>query len=105
MATPRAKKLAGQLGVALDTVAGSGPHGRIQAEDVLAAGGQPVSIPRVAEGHGPAVASSGAGTAEGPGRAAPPPGPAIGRPGDTVGVNPHQQAVVRNMAASSEVPS
>ena len=34
VASPRAKKLASQMGVDLATVRGSGPHGRIQAEDV-----------------------------------------------------------------------
>ncbi len=103
VATPRARKLAGQLGVALDGVAGTGPHGRIQAEDVLAAGGQPVSLPRVAEGSGPAVAPAAGRTADSAPAAAPA-GQAFGRPGDTVPFNTLQQAVVRNMAASLEVP-
>ena len=37
VASPRAKKLASQMGVDLSTVRGSGPHGRIQAEDVQSA--------------------------------------------------------------------
>lgn len=111
VATPRARKLAGQLGVALDGVAGTGPHGRIQAEDVLAAGGQPVSLPRVAEGSGPAVAPAAgrtaattAGSTAGSAPAAAPAGQTFGRPGDMVPFNTLQQAVVRNMAASLEVP-
>jgi pyruvate dehydrogenase E2 component (dihydrolipoamide acetyltransferase) len=52
VASPRAKKLASQMGVDLATVRGSGPHGRIQAEDVEQATGQPISVPRVAEGDG-----------------------------------------------------
>ena len=43
VASPRAKKLASQMGVDLATVRGSGPHGRIQAEDVQQASGQPIS--------------------------------------------------------------
>ena len=43
VASPRAKKLASQMGVDLATVRGSGPHGRIQAEDVEQASGQPIS--------------------------------------------------------------
>ena len=107
VASPRAKKLAGQLGVALESLRGSGPHGRIQAEDVLAATGQPISVPRVAEGSGPAVTAlpAGSAAAAGNGSAAPAPiGEAFGRPGDTVAFNTLQQAVNRNMIASLAVP-
>ena len=104
VASPRARKLALQLGVALEALRGSGPHGRIQAEDVLAATGQPVSLPRVAEGSGPAVAplASGGGAAAAP---VAPAGQAFGRPGDTVAFNTLQQAVNRNMVASLQVPA
>ncbi len=104
VASPRARKLALQLGVALEALRGSGPHGRIQAEDVLAATGQPVSLPRVAEGSGPAVApvASSGGAAAAP---AAPAGQAFGRPGDTVAFNTLQQAVNRNMVASLQVPA
>ena len=47
VASPRAKKLASQMGVNLAGVRGSGPNGRIQAEDVERAAGRPVSVPRV----------------------------------------------------------
>ena len=104
VASRRARKLALQLGVALEALRGSGPHGRIQAEDVLAATGQPVSLPRVAEGSGPAVAplASGGGAAAAP---VAPAGQAFGRPGDTVAFNTLQQAVNRNMVASLQVPA
>ena len=105
VASPRAKKLASQLGVALEGLRGSGPHGRIQAEDVLAATGQPITVPRVAEGSGPAVA---AGVAGGNGASAPAPAPAgqaFGRPGESVAFNTLQNAVNRNMVASLAVPS
>jgi len=104
VASPRARKLAQQLGVALEALRGSGPHGRIQAEDVLAATGQPVSLPRVAEGSGPVVAplASGGGAAAAP---VAPAGQAFGRPGDTVAFNTLQQAVNRNMVASLQVPA
>jgi pyruvate dehydrogenase E2 component (dihydrolipoamide acetyltransferase) len=105
VASPRARKLAQQLGVALEALRGSGPHGRIQAEDVLAATGQPVSLPRVAEGSGPAVAAAAAGTAGGPAAPAAPAGQAFGRPGETVAFNTLQQAVNRNMVASLQVPT
>ena len=102
VASPRAKKLASQLGVALGALRGSGPHGRIQAEDVMAATGQPITVPRVAEGSGPASAP-----AAGNGAAVPAPAPAgdaFGRPGDSVGFNTLQNAVNRNMVASLAVP-
>ena len=103
VATPRAKKLASQMGVALEALRGSGPHGRIQAEDVLAATGQPITVPRVAEGSGPAVT----GAAGGNGAAAIAPAPAgqsFGRPGESVAFNTLQHAVNRNMVASLAVP-
>jgi len=110
VASPRARKLASQLGVNLASVRGSGPNGRIQAEDVERAGGQPVSLPRVAEGTAAvsaSVSSSAAASAVGPASAAAsaPAGMAFGRPGDTVPFNTLQQAVNRSMVASLEVPS
>ena len=103
MASPRAKKLASQLGVALGSLRGSGPNGRIQGEDVLAAAGQSAGIPRVAEGTGPAVV-----TANGNGKGAPaapaPVGQTFGQRGETTAFNTLQQAVNRNMVASLEVP-
>jgi pyruvate dehydrogenase E2 component (dihydrolipoamide acetyltransferase) len=104
VASPRARKLAQQLGVALEALRGSGPHGRIQAEDVLAATGQPVSVPWVAEGSGPAVAPAASSVAA-PAAPAASAGQAFGRPGDTVAFNTLQQAVNRNMVASLQVPS
>jgi pyruvate dehydrogenase E2 component (dihydrolipoamide acetyltransferase) len=101
VASPRAKKLASQMGVDLSTVRGSGPHGRIQAEDVEQAGGQPISVPRVAEGTEAAVAASAAPSAAAPSA---PAGNSFGRPGDTVAFNTLQGAVNRNMEASLAVP-
>jgi len=109
VATPRARKLASQLGVALESLRGSGPHGRIQAEDVQQASGQPVSVPRVAEGTAPAASGLTPTPAAVPlAAAAPAPAPAgqaFGRPGETVAFNTLQQAVNRNMVASLAVPS
>ena len=107
VATPRARKLASQLGVALESLRGSGPHGRIQAEDVQQAAGQPVSVPRVAEGTAPAASGLTPTPAAVPlAAAAPAPaGQAFGRPGETVAFNTLQQAVNRNMVASLAVPS
>jgi pyruvate dehydrogenase E2 component (dihydrolipoamide acetyltransferase) len=102
VATPRAKKLASQLGVQLVGLRGSGPHGRIQAEDVERAAGQPVSLPRVAEGSAPAQLAVGGNGSSAP--AAAPAGEAFGRPGETASFNTLQQAVNRNMVASLSVP-
>ena len=102
IASPRAKKLATQLGVDLATVRGSGPHGRIQAEDVQLAGGQPVSVPRVAEGT-TAAATGAPAPASGSAPSAPA-GNSFGRPGETVPFNTLQGAVNRNMEASLAVP-
>jgi pyruvate dehydrogenase E2 component (dihydrolipoamide acetyltransferase) len=103
IASPRAKKLASQHGVALESLRGSGPHGRIQAEDVERALGLTVAVPRVAEGSGPAVAAA---PGNGAAAAAPaaPAGDAFGRPGESVSFNTLQNAVNRNMLASLEVP-
>ena len=101
VASPRAKKLASQMGVDLATVRGSGPHGRIQAEDVEKASGQPISVPRVAEGTAPAVSGGAFSAAAAP---AAPAGSSFGRPGETVPFNTLQGAVNRNMEASLAVP-
>jgi len=101
VATPRAKKLAAQLGVQLAGLRGSGPNGRIQAEDVERAAGQPVSVPRLAEGSAPAAAVNGSAA---PAPAPAPAGEAYGRAGETVAFNTLQQAVNRNMVASLAVP-
>lgn len=106
VASPRAKKLASQMGVDLATVRGSGPHGRIQAEDVEQASGQPISVPRVAEGTAPAAGGSASSTAApaAPPAAVAPAGNSFGRPGETVAFNTLQGAVNRNMEASLAVP-
>ena len=98
VASPRAKKLASQMGVNLATVRGSGPNGRIQAEDVERAAGRPVTPPRVGEGT---AAAPGAAPAAAP---ASPAGNSFGAPGDTVAFNTLQAAVNRNMEASLAVP-
>jgi len=102
VASPRAKKLASQMGVDLGTVRGSGPHGRIQAEDVERALGLTVAVPRVAEGSAPAASGSSNGAAA---PASAPAGNAFGRPGESVAFNTLQGAVNRNMVASLAVPT
>ena len=102
VASPRAKKLASQHGVALESLRGSGPHGRIQAEDVERALGLTVAVPRVAEGSSAAVVV--AAGANGAAAAPAPAGEAFGRPGESVAFNTLQGAVNRNMVASLAVP-
>jgi pyruvate dehydrogenase E2 component (dihydrolipoamide acetyltransferase) len=102
VASPRAKKLASQMGVDLGALRGSGPHGRIQAEDVMAATGQPITVPWVAEGSAAASAPAAGNGAAAPAHA--PAGDAFGRPGESVGFNTLQNAVNRNMVASLAVP-
>lgn len=102
VASPRAKKLAAQMGVELTKVRGSGPNGRIQAEDVERAAGRPVTPPRVGEGTAAAIVAGAASAA--PTAPASPAGNSFGAPGETVAFNTLQQAVNRNMEASLAVP-
>lgn len=95
MVSPRARKLAKELGVNLTTLQGSGPHGRIVAEDIEAAankGKQPVALVPAAPSAVPAVK-------------APAPAVAVAVPGSVVPLTTLQNAVVRNMLASLTVPS
>ncbi len=109
IASPRAKKLASQIGVDLATVQGTGPHGRIQAEDVKKATGQPISVPWVAESNAPAsiadplpIPLTSSKTQEKLIKDLS--GNSFGRPGETISFNTLQQAVNRNMEASLSVP-
>ncbi len=111
VATPRAKKLASQYGVDLATVSGSGPHGRIQAEDVQVAQGQPISVPWIAESDAPSsltdvktsisVEIPSSKTIK---EVEIPKGKSFGDRGQTVSFNTLQQAVNRNMETSLSVP-
>jgi len=101
IASPRAKKLASTMGVDLAKVHGSGPHGRIQADDVLKANGQPVSIPWIGEGSSPASIGSPSVQAESKSEIL---GNSFGKPGETVQFNTLQKAVNKNMESSLNVP-
>ncbi|MGK7930472.1 MAG: dihydrolipoamide acetyltransferase family protein [Microcystaceae cyanobacterium] len=97
VASPRAKKLAKQLGIALDMVEGSGPYGRIVAEDIEKAAGKtptPLAVPS------PPVAPPSAIQTPAP---SPTSTPVI--PGETVPLNTLQKAVVQNMMATLQVPT
>ncbi len=101
VASPRARKLAKDLKIDLNTLNGSGPHGRIVAEDVELAAGRtpaPTSAPAVAPAPVPATAPVAA-------RPAPTPAPAPIAPGQQVPLTTFQNAVVRNMLVSLEVPT
>ena len=101
IASPRAKKLASQMGVDLTKVHGSGPHGRIQADDILKANGQPVSIPWIGEGGSPAsIPVSNLGVESKPETS----GNSFGNPGETIQFNTLQKAVNKNMESSLDVP-
>jgi pyruvate dehydrogenase E2 component (dihydrolipoamide acetyltransferase) len=102
--SPRARKLAKELKVDLTTLKGSGPYGRIVAEDVEAVVGKtkpaatpavPTPAPTVTPVQPPAVAV-----------AAPAPVTAASSavPGQIVPLTTLQNAVVRSMVASLAVP-
>lgn len=95
VASPRARKLAQQLGVRLEGLQGSGPHGRLVAADVeKAAGRTPPATLTAAPTAAPAPAFS-----------APAPAAAPAAPGETLPFSTLQQAVNRNMVASLATPT
>ncbi len=108
--SPRARKLAKQYKVDLDTLEGTGPHGRIVAEDVQSAAGhastqkasQQASEPQQAPAA--PAASSAPAVVPGASRASAVPAAASASPGELVAFNSLQQAVVRSMDASLSVP-
>lgn len=100
--SPRARKLAKELKVDLNTLTGSGPYGRIVAEDIEVAVGkvQPVTTPVVTPAPAP-VAAPAPVTAPAP-VATPVVSSAV--PGQVVPFTTLQNAVVRGMVASLSVP-
>lgn len=106
--SPRARKLAKEFKVDLGTLAGkgSGPHGRIVAEDVEAAAGRQTAQPAAAatapapQTTAPRQPDPAAATR---GQPAPTPTPIAN--GQIASFNTLQNAVVRNMVASLEVPT
>jgi pyruvate dehydrogenase E2 component (dihydrolipoamide acetyltransferase) len=93
VASPRARKLAQEHGIDLATLQGSGPHGRIVAEDVEAATGQ-TSAPATPQ---PAPTPQPEPT--------PSPTPAKTAAGEVVPFTTLQSSVVRNMTATVQVPT
>ncbi|MFQ4140272.1 dihydrolipoamide acetyltransferase family protein [Nodosilinea sp. PGN35] len=99
--SPRARKLAKDLKVDLNSLQGSGPHGRIVAQDVeLAAGKTPTAAGPVATPLAAAAPPIAA-----PAPAVPPAAPGVAPTGQVVPFNTLQQAVIRNMVASLAVPT
>ncbi|MDS3862417.1 dihydrolipoamide acetyltransferase family protein [Thermosynechococcaceae cyanobacterium BACA0444] len=98
VASPRAKKLAKDLKVDLKTLQGkgSGPHGRITTADVEAAVGQ-VAIPTIPQIPPAPV------TPPTPATLTPTPSPTTS-PGELQPLTTLQNAVVRNMNASLQIP-
>ena len=96
VASPRAKKLAKQLGIVLNTVEGSGPYGRIVAEDIEKASGKTPPPP--------AIATQTPVTTPTP-KVAVTPTPTPVTAGETVPLNTLQKAVVQNMMATLQVPT
>jgi pyruvate dehydrogenase E2 component (dihydrolipoamide acetyltransferase) len=101
VASPRAKKLAKQLGVDLKSLQGSGPYGRITAGDIEQAAGKPVSTPAATPMTAAPLASAQATTS----RVTSAPVAAQVTPGETVPLNTLQKAVVQNMMTSLQVPT
>jgi pyruvate dehydrogenase E2 component (dihydrolipoamide acetyltransferase) len=94
VASPRARKLAKELKVDLSNISGSGPYGRIVAEDVQAVIGKTSQPPASAAPITPAPVVTPVATT-----------PAVAAvPGQVVPLNTLQSAVARNMVASLSVP-
>jgi pyruvate dehydrogenase E2 component (dihydrolipoamide acetyltransferase) len=100
--SPRAKKLAKELGVDLKTLQGSGPHGRIVAEDVERAAGNlpsPTVAPTPIQTTAPTPAVQ-------PTTPSVTPQPQVAVPvGETVPLTTLQRAVAQNMVASLQAPT
>jgi len=97
--SPRARKLAKDLKIDLATLQGSGPHGRIVAEDVEAAAGKAAPVVAVVAPIAPVVAPISTPKTS----AKPAPLPSV--PGQITPMTTLQSAVVRNMLTSLEVPT
>jgi len=87
VASPRARKLAQQLGVKLEGLLGSGPHGRLVAADVEKAAGKSPAQASVPVASIPVAAPV-----------------VLAQPGETKPFSTLQQAVNRNMMASLATP-
>jgi pyruvate dehydrogenase E2 component (dihydrolipoamide acetyltransferase) len=106
VASPRAKKIAKQLGVDLKSLQGSGPYGRITAGDVEQAAGKPVSAPAATPiGVAPQATANAAPAVVAASVTPTAALPVKITPGETVPLNTLQKAVVQNMMTSLQVPT
>ncbi len=101
IASPRAKKLAKEMGVNIEQLVGTGPHGRVVAADVATAAGQPLPANMASPSAAP-TASLAMGVAGVAPTAAPPAGVPVAK---LTSFNTLQQAVNRNMVSSLAVPT
>ncbi|MEM8544454.1 MAG: dihydrolipoamide acetyltransferase family protein [Cyanobacteria bacterium P01_H01_bin.119] len=100
--SPRARKLAKTLKIDISGIQGSGPHGRIVAQDVEQAAGQVPTAPVASPPPPPPAIVT---TAAAPAAAAPPAAaPVSVASGQLTPFNTLQKAVVQTMVASLEVP-
>ena len=98
--SPRARKLAKEYGVTVETLNGTGPNGRITAEDVSAAAGKPPVAVIQSTPATPVVVAAAAPVA--------PPAPSLPvnvPSAQVVPFNTLQAAVNRNMIASLSIPT
>jgi pyruvate dehydrogenase E2 component (dihydrolipoamide acetyltransferase) len=106
--SPRARKLAKELKVDLSTLAGSGPYGRIVAEDVEVAVGkvQPVTTPVITSAPANVVIPIPVAAPVSAPASVPVPAPVVNStaPGQVVPFTTLQNAVIRGMVASLSVP-
>ncbi|MBD2389932.1 dihydrolipoamide acetyltransferase family protein [Aphanizomenon flos-aquae NRERC-008] len=106
--SPRARKLAKELKVDLSTLAGSGPYGRIVAEDVEVAVGkvQPVTTPVITSAPANVVIPIPVAVPVSAPVSVPVPAPVVNStaPGQVVPFTTLQNAVIRGMVASLSVP-
>jgi len=96
-ASPRARRVAAELGVDLATVAGSGPRGRIVERDVRAAGAAGASGEAAANGRSAAI----------PSKAAPVPpadAPALADGEELVPLSRMRQVIAQRLGATTSVP-
>lgn len=105
--SPRAKKLAKELKVDLSSLQGSGPHGRIVAEDVEAAAnpGKQTTGTTATPGMVPVTPPVAPAPVTPAAKPAPAPVAPAATGGQVVALNTLQNAVVRNMVASLQVPT
>ncbi len=101
IASPRAKKLAKEMGVNLEQLQGTGPNGRVVAADVASAAGKPLPANMISP-SAPQPITAVATVAAAQPTAAPPAGVPMAK---LVPFNTLQQAVNRNMIASLAVPT